>query len=182
MTDLRADDPASGAAAGGAPGAAAFTVPGAAAGSGAQVPTDDAIRRGVTGLLDVEVVEAGPERVVLRLAVDGRVHQPYGILHGGVSALLAETAASFGGALAAPGRTVAGIELNASHLRAMRSGELITTAVPLRIGRTVHVWDVNVEDGEGRLICKARCTLAVLGPGPDGPSGTTSGAKEPGLE
>jgi 1,4-dihydroxy-2-naphthoyl-CoA hydrolase len=146
------------------------------AGDPGDVITQDAIRRGVTGLLDVEVVEAGPERVVLRLAVDDRVHQPYGILHGGVSALLAETAASFGGALAAPGRTVAGIELNASHLRAMRSGELITTATPLRIGRTVHVWDVVLEDGEGRMICKARCTLAVLGPTPRPESGTTMGA------
>jgi 1,4-dihydroxy-2-naphthoyl-CoA hydrolase len=71
----------------------------------------------------VQVVEAGPERVVLSLPVTWKVHQPYGILHGGVSALLAESAASFGAALAAgPDRRVVGIELNASHLRSVRTG------------------------------------------------------------
>ena len=82
-------------------------------------------------LLDVEILEAGPERVVMRLPVDWKVHQPYGILHGGVSALLAESAASFGAALAAePGRSVVGIELNASHLRSVRDGHLTAEATP----------------------------------------------------
>ena len=83
------------------------------------------MHEGVHDLLGVEVVEAGPERVVLRLPVNWKVHQPYGILHGGVSALLAESAASFGGALAAgPEHSVVGIELNASHLRSLRDGHL----------------------------------------------------------
>ena len=86
-------------------------------------------------LLDVEIIEAGPERVVMRLPVDWKVHQPYGILHGGVSALLAESAASFGAALAAePGRSVVGIELNASHLRSLRDGHLTAEATPVRVG------------------------------------------------
>lgn len=119
--------------------------------------------RGVIGLLGIEVAELRPDRVELHLRVDDRVHQPYGILHGGVSALLAETAASFGGAAAAPpGHTVAGIELNVSHLRAMREGELVAVATPLRIGRTLHVWDVELHDGAGRPICRGRCTLAVI--------------------
>src|ERR1700693_1142407 len=80
-------------------------------------------------LLDVEFLETGPDRVVLRIPVDWRVHQPYGLLHGGVSALLAESAASFGAAMAAgPGRNVVGIELNASHLRGLRDGHLIAEA------------------------------------------------------
>jgi 1,4-dihydroxy-2-naphthoyl-CoA hydrolase len=116
-------------------------------------------------LLDIEVVEAGPERMVLRLPVTWKVHQPYGILHGGVSALLAESAASFGAALAAgPDRQVVGIELNASHLRAVRDGNLTATATPLRVGRTVQVWSIAVTDDENRAICAARCTLAVLEP------------------
>jgi 1,4-dihydroxy-2-naphthoyl-CoA hydrolase len=110
------------------------------------------------------VVEAGPERVVLRVPVTWKVHQPYGILHGGVSALLAESAASFGGALAAgPDRRVVGIELNASHLRSVRDGHLTATATPLRVGRTVQVWEIALTDDDDRAICQARCTLAVLG-------------------
>jgi 1,4-dihydroxy-2-naphthoyl-CoA hydrolase len=128
-------------------------------------------RQSIHELLDVEVVEAGPERVVMRLPVDWKVHQPYGILHGGVSALLAESAASFGGALAAgPDRSVVGIELSASHLRSLRDGHLIADATPVRVGRTVQVWRISLSDDEGRAICEARCTLAVLG-APGGASG-----------
>jgi uncharacterized protein (TIGR00369 family) len=122
-------------------------------------------------LLDVEILEAGPERVVMRLPVDWRVHQPYGILHGGVSALLAESAASIGGSLAAePGRSVVGIELNASHLRSVRDGHLTAEATPVRVGRTIQVWRISLTDDEGRAICEARCTLSVLG-APGGASG-----------
>ena len=128
-------------------------------------------RQSIHELLDVEVVEASPERVVLRLPVDWRVHQPYGILHGGVSALLAESAASFGAALAAgPDRSVVGIELNASHLRSVRDGHLTAEAVPVRVGRTVQVWRISLTDDQGRAICEARCTLSVLG-APGGASG-----------
>lgn len=119
--------------------------------------------RGVMGLLGIETVSATPERVELRVRVDDRLHQPYGILHGGVSALLAETAASFGGALAAPpDHHVVGIELNASHLRPMRTGVLTAVAVPVRAGRSVQVWEISLTDEQGREICRSRCTLAVV--------------------
>ena len=99
----------------------------------------------------------------MRLPVDWKVHQPYGILHGGVSALLAESAASFGAALAAePGRSVVGIELNASHLRSVRDGHLTAEATPVRVGRTIQVWRISLTDDDGRAICEARCTLSVL--------------------
>ncbi|MGH8988230.1 MAG: hotdog fold thioesterase [Acidimicrobiales bacterium] len=121
-----------------------------------------AVRRGVVGLLGIETVQLEPARVVLRLAVDERVHQPFGVLHGGVSALLAETAASFGAALAAPpGHSVVGIELNASHLRPMREGVLTAVATPVRVGRSVQVWEITLTEDPGREICRARCTLAV---------------------
>jgi len=127
-------------------------------------------------LLDVEILEAGPERVVMRLPVSWKVHQPYGILHGGVSALLAESAASFGAALAAePGRSVVGIELNASHLRSVRDGHLTADATPVRIGRTVQVWRISLTDDEGRAICEARCTLSVL----DTPGGASGAVHQP---
>ncbi len=117
----------------------------------------------VHDLLVVETVEASPERVVLRLPVTWKTHQPMGLLHGGVSALLAESAASMGGFLASPpGKSVVGIELNASHLRGLSEGALTATATPLRIGRTVQFWTISLTDDAGRAICSARCTLAVV--------------------
>ena len=118
---------------------------------------------GVTGYLGVEVREASGERVVLALPVTWKVHQPFGVLHGGVSALLAETAASIGGSYAVPrGKSVVGIELNASHLRAVSDGEIVATAVPVRRGRRIQVWTIEVTDGSGEPVCAARCTLAVV--------------------
>lgn len=122
----------------------------------------DAGRRGVIAYLGIETVSATAGRVEMRLEVGERVHQPYGILHGGVSALMAESAASLGGALAAaPGHYVVGIELNASHLRPMREGMLTAVATPVRVGRTVQVWEIVLTDERGREICRSRCTLAV---------------------
>ncbi|MGH9098956.1 MAG: PaaI family thioesterase, partial [Acidimicrobiales bacterium] len=109
------------------------------------------LRRGVVGVLGIETVQIGPRRVELRLVVDERVHQPHGLLHGGVSALLAETAASFGAEVAAPpGHHVVGIELNVSHLRPMRRGVLTAVGAPVRVGRSVQVWEVSLTDDAGR--------------------------------
>ena len=114
-------------------------------------------------LLGVQVVSASPDEVVLQVEVGPKVHQPYGILHGGVSALLAEGAASLGGAMSVgPDHIVVGTELNCSHLRSMSSGTLTATATPIRKGRTVHVWGIELTDERRRLICVARCTLQVL--------------------
>jgi uncharacterized protein (TIGR00369 family) len=149
-----------------------MTTPPSTPGDGTVLPDGSA---SIHELLHVEIVEAAPERVVMRLPVDWKVHQPYGILHGGVSALLAESAASFGGALAAgAGRSVVGIELNASHLRSVRDGHLTAVATPVRIGRTIHVWAISLTDDGGRAICEARCTLAVVDP-----PGDASGAARP---
>ncbi|HEX3948010.1 MAG TPA: PaaI family thioesterase [Acidimicrobiales bacterium] len=121
--------------------------------------------RTVGALLGIETVEVSPDRVELRLPVTWKVHQPYGILHGGVSALLAESAASIGGAVSvAPGQQVVGVELNASHLRPMTEGTLIAVATPVRKGRTIQVWDIALADDTGRAICRSRCTLAVIDP------------------
>jgi 1,4-dihydroxy-2-naphthoyl-CoA hydrolase len=117
----------------------------------------------VNDQLGVIVVEATSERVVLSVEVGPKVHQPYGILHGGVSALLAEGAASIGGAInVKAGQLVVGTELNCSHLRSMSTGTLTATATPIRIGRTVHVWAIDLRDGDDRQICVARCTLQVI--------------------
>jgi 1,4-dihydroxy-2-naphthoyl-CoA hydrolase len=122
-----------------------------------------AAQTGVHQLLDVTVHEASTDRVVMSLPVTEKTHQPMGLLHGGVSALLAESAASFGGGLSVPrGKSLVGIELNASHLRSMRGGTLTATALPVRRGRTVQVWTIHLTDDEGRAVCEARCTLAVI--------------------
>lgn len=120
-------------------------------------------RSGIHALLGVEIVEASAERVVLRLEVGPDVHQPFGLLHGGVSALLAESAASIGGAHAAEeGTSVVGIELNANHVRGMREGVLTAVATPVRVGRRIQVWSIELSDEAGRTICVSRCTLAVV--------------------
>jgi 1,4-dihydroxy-2-naphthoyl-CoA hydrolase len=113
--------------------------------------------------LGVEIVLVTPEKVILQVEVGPKVHQPYGILHGGVSALLAEGAASIGGAVSVPeGQVVVGTELNCSHLRSMSEGTLTATATPIRKGRNVHVWAIDLTDELGRQICVARCTLQVI--------------------
>lgn len=112
--------------------------------------------------LGIELEEAGPERVVLSVDVGPRVHQPYGFLHGGVSALMSETCASIGSWLAAGSEYEAfGIEINANHLRPVREGRIVATGTPIRQGRTIAVWDTRIEDAEGRLVCVSRCTVAL---------------------
>jgi uncharacterized protein (TIGR00369 family) len=123
----------------------------------------DASRIGIHATLGVELVSASAERVELRLDVGPKVHQPFGLLHGGVSALLAESAASIGGAYASPdGCSVVGIELNANHVRSMREGVLTAVATPVSTGRRIQVWSIDLTDDEGRTICVSRCTLAVI--------------------
>ena len=113
--------------------------------------------------LGIRVVSADPDKVVLQLDVTPRVHQPFGLLHGGVSALLAEGAASWGGVVSVePGQMVVGTELNISHLRPMRSGVLTATATPVRKGRSVQVWAIEMTDERGRQISVARCSLQVV--------------------
>jgi len=111
--------------------------------------------------LGMEFVEVGPERVTARMPVAGNV-QPYGLLHGGATAALCETIASFGTAmLAGPDRLVMGIELNVNHIRSVRTGFVTATGTPLHVGRTTAVWDMQVHDEEGRLVAVSRLTLAI---------------------
>ena len=121
------------------------------------------LRPSVNDVLGVEHLLVTPEKVIVRVAVNEKTHQPFGILHGGVSALLAEGAASVGGAVSIPpGKIVVGTELNCSHLRSVSSGYVTATATPIRKGRHVHVWAIEITDDDDRLVCIARCTLQVL--------------------
>jgi uncharacterized protein (TIGR00369 family) len=122
--------------------------------------------------LGIRVLEAGPERAVVEVDVDPRVHQPMGLLHGGVSALLAESAASIGSYMNLDPATHVGVgvELNISHLRARRDGLVRATAVPVRRGRALHVWSIEVADETGGPVAVARCTVAVRPLAPADPS------------
>ena len=100
------------------------------------------------------------------MPVDARTHQPYGLLHGGASVLLAEPLGSSAGGLCAPeGCGVVGIEINANHLRGVREGMVTGTARPLHVGRSTQVWEIRIEDAAGRLVCISRLTLAVVARG-----------------
>lgn len=113
--------------------------------------------------------ELTDERVVMSMVVDARVHQPAGILHGGASLVLAESAASTGALrLCADGMMAVGQEINANHIRAKRDGTLRAVAVPVHVGRTSQVWSIEIRDEAEKLICISRMTLAVV-PRPSAP-------------
>ena len=114
--------------------------------------------------LGMELLELTPERVVLTMPVDERTRQPFGLLHGGASVALAETAASLAGAMNVDLEKfmVVGIEINANHLRAKRDGTVTGTATPIHVGRTTHVWEIRIVDEQDRPVCVSRCTLAVV--------------------
>ena len=120
--------------------------------------------RGLGGHIGIELTELTPDRVVATMPVDERTRQPFGILHGGASAALAETVASLGALQNIDRETqaVVGVELNANHVRAKSEGTVTATATPLHRGRRTQVWDIRIEDEEGKLICASRCTLAII--------------------
>jgi 1,4-dihydroxy-2-naphthoyl-CoA hydrolase len=113
--------------------------------------------------LGIRALEVTADRVVLEMDVTPTVHQPFGLLHGGASAVIAESAASMGSYMnCEPGVEFSvGVDLNITHLRAKRSGTVIATASPVRKGRTVHVWNIDIVGEDGKLVAVARCTLAV---------------------
>ena len=112
--------------------------------------------------LGIEFTEVGDGFLRATMPVDARTHQPYGLLHGGASVALAETLGSSAGALMAGTNAVVGLEINANHLRAVRSGTVTGTARPLHVGRSTQVWEIRIEDEAGKPVCISRITLAVL--------------------
>jgi len=111
--------------------------------------------------MGIEFVEATPERVVARMPVEGNT-QPYGLLHGGASVVLAETIGSTGAALhAGPGRIAVGVEINATHHRSATSGYVTGVATRLHGGRTLASYDIEITDDEGRRVCTSRLTCML---------------------
>ncbi|WP_420898967.1 hotdog fold thioesterase [Janibacter melonis] len=111
--------------------------------------------------MDIELLQATPQRVVGRMPVLGNT-QPYGLLHGGASVVLAETLGSIGSALhAGEGRIAVGLDINATHHRAARSGHVVGVATPLSLGRSVAAWEVVITDDEHRRVCTSRITCML---------------------
>ena len=112
--------------------------------------------------LGIEFSEIGDDYLVAVMKVDHITHQPFGLLHGGASVALAETVGSLAGNLAVDeSRYCVGLEINANHVRPVKSGIVEATARPLALGRTTQVWDIRIVNGDGKLVCVSRLTLAV---------------------
>jgi len=126
-------------------------------------------------LLDIRFEAIGDDFVTASMAVDARTHQPFGLLHGGASVVLAESVGSTASMLCVDTRRFycVGLEVNANHLRGVRSGRVTATARPVHIGRTTHVWDIRLVDDQGKASCISRLTVAVvpLGQVPPQPQG-----------
>lgn len=113
--------------------------------------------------LGIVFTEIGTDYLRATMPVDARTHQPYGLLHGGASVLLAETLGSSAGMMAVgEGQGVVGIEINANHLRGVREGTVTGTARPLHLGGRTQVWEIRIEDEAARLVCVSRLTVAVI--------------------
>ncbi|QQE76943.1 hotdog fold thioesterase [Alicyclobacillus sp. SO9] len=114
--------------------------------------------------LNMEYVKLDKDEVIISMPVNETTHQPAGLLHGGASMALAETAASIGGYLNVDiaRQSVVGVEINGNHLRGKRDGTVTATALPLHLGRRTMVWEVKIRDEQNRLVNASRCTLAVI--------------------
>jgi len=114
--------------------------------------------------LGIEITEAGKRRVVARMPVGPKVHQPFGLLHGGASVALAETVASTGAWMNVDREreTIVGIEINANHMRGKRDGVVTAVATPVHVGRRTQGWEIRITDEEEKMVCISRCTIAVV--------------------
>jgi 1,4-dihydroxy-2-naphthoyl-CoA hydrolase len=121
--------------------------------------------RNMLGHLGIEFTEIGADYLVARMPVDARTHQPFGLLHGGASVVLAESLGSSASwlCLEKPTEEMAvGLEINANHLKSARSGWVYGRCSPIRVGRRVHVWDIRISDEQGETVCVSRLTVAVV--------------------
>ena len=114
--------------------------------------------------IGIEWVEVGNNFIKARMPVDHRTVQPYGLLHGGASCVLAETLGSMAShcVIDSAHYYCVGIEINANHIRSAREGFVFGTCSPLHIGSSTHVWDIRITNEEGKLICISRLTVAIM--------------------
>lgn len=113
--------------------------------------------------LGIEFLEVGDDFIRARVPVDSRTRQPYGLLHGGVSVVLAETLGSCGAAYSSPeGHRAVGLDINANHIKGATSGWVTGITRPVHIGRTTQVWQIDMTNDAGETTCVSRITMAVL--------------------
>jgi len=114
--------------------------------------------------LDIEYVDVGEDYLTAKMPVTSKVHQPYGQLHGGATAALAETVGSAASRFFIDGKTqrINGIELTINHVKSKREGEVFATARNIHKGRSTHLWEVRIEDEEGKLISICKMTNIIL--------------------
>ena len=115
--------------------------------------------------LGMEFLEVGPDFIRARIPVDKRTRQPYGLIHGGVSVVLAETLGSSAANAAMPdGYRCVGLDINANHIKGATSGWVTGITRPVHIGRSTQVWQIDMRNDAGELTCVSRITMAVLAP------------------
>ena len=114
--------------------------------------------------LGIRFTAVGDDWLAGTMPVDVRTHQPFGLLHGGASVALAETLGSSAALLTLDPRQelAVGLDINANHVRGVRSGEVTGTARALHLGRSTQVWEIRIENEEGALVCMSRLTMAVV--------------------
>ena len=113
--------------------------------------------------LGIQFLEVGDDFIRARAPVDARTRQPMGILHGGISVLLAESLGSCGAAFSSPpGQRAVGLEINANHLRSVKDGWVVGVGRPFHRGRTTQVWHIELSNHKGQLTCISRITIAML--------------------
>lgn len=115
--------------------------------------------------LNIEFEYIGKQKIVATMPVNERTVQPFRILHGGASVVLAETLASMGAWFNIDGddKTAVGVEINANHIRSVKEGGMVRgTATPIKKGSRIQIWETRIEDERGKLVCVSRCTLAVI--------------------
>lgn len=125
---------------------------------------NERIKDTMVSTLGIEITDFGDRHISGKMPVDDRTRQPFGLLHGGASVAFAETLGSMGAGnqIDLDEFSVVGIEINSSHLRAVRSGWVFGKATPIRIGRTIQVWNINIKNEKDEAVCKSRLTLAVI--------------------
>ncbi|GAB3171614.1 hotdog fold thioesterase [Telluribacter humicola] len=115
--------------------------------------------------LGIEYLEVGEDYIVARMPVDHRTHQPFGILHGGASVVLAESLGSVASYLTLKdpeNQRAVGLEINANHVRPVKSGYVYGKVTPIHVGRTTQLWEIRIMNEENKLVCISRLTVAVV--------------------
>ena len=120
--------------------------------------------KSLAGQLGIEFIDVGADFLTARMPVDERTRQPFGLLHGGASTALAETVGSVAATLCLGMSQyyAIGLDINANHLRSVKSGYVYATARPLHLGRSTHVWEIKIIDESQKLVCISRLTLMIV--------------------